>query len=303
MAKCQIRKLRKIPYLKPASSLLTEFGEEGWYGPIESSETSCKWYIRTFKVPFFEKTYQAEGFSEGEVAETVSSVASYQIRWTVLAEIGTGYAALSWNGFRRNELKPGLVDPKIESLMQFPYWYHIPTFFDELARQSNANWQHPILHEIVLQHLWDKYLTDSQYIWRHLRIRADNRGVALNAHSTGAFDQEELRMRGLQALSRQLASSALNSLEIAETPETISSVESSLLRTLIQEWGTKSYEFSLDSYSEVESTRVGLFRAHCYFAIGPSSSPQDSLQHLHCFKGDYGGSSQTLKFLLSELEH
>ncbi|NJL40351.1 MAG: hypothetical protein HC899_29105 [Leptolyngbyaceae cyanobacterium SM1_4_3] len=140
-------------------------------------------------------------------------------------------------------------------------------------------------------------------MWRHLRIRADNRGVALNAHSTGAFDQEKLQMRGLQALSKQLASSALSSLKIQETAELVSSVESSLLRTLIQEWGTKSYEFSLDGVPETENKRIGLFRAHCYFANGPSPSPQDSLQHLHCFTGNYGGSSQALNFLLSELEN
>jgi len=109
-------------------------------------------------------------------------------------------------------------------------------------------------------------------------------------------------MRGLQALSRQLASSALNSLKIQETPEIISSVESSLLRTLIQEWGTKSYEFSLDKLSDDGSKRIGLFRAHCYFANGPSPAPQDALQHLHCFTENYGGSLQALNLLLSELE-
>ena len=291
----------KHPVLKTASSLLTGFGEDGWYGPIEDLETSRKWYIRTHKVPFFEQVYQTEGVSEGEIAKQAESVAAYQIRWTVFAEIGINYIALSWNGFRHNELKSGLYDPQIESLMQFPYWSYIPSFFDELTQECQANWQHPVLHQLVLQHLWDIYLTNPEYTWRHLRIRADNHGVALNAHSTGAFDQETLQLKGLQALSRQLASSALNSLKIQETSEIISSVESFLLRTLIQEWGTKSYEFSLDRLSEDGSKRIGLFRAHCYFANGPSPAPQDSLQHLRCFSGNYGGSSQALDFLLSEL--
>lgn len=293
----------EYPTLTTASNLLTDFGEEEWYGPIKDLETTRRWYIRTHKVPFYEQVYHAEGGSEGEIAEQAQSVAAYQIRWTVLAELGTNYIALSWNGFRHNELKPGLYDQQIESLMQFPYWRYIPQFFDELAQQCKANWQHPVLHQLVLQHLWDKYLTDSRYIWRHLRIRADNRGVALNAHSTGAFDQETLQIKGLQALSRQLASSALSSLKIQETTELVSSVESSLLRTLIQEWGTRSYEFSLDGMSETENKQIGTFRAHCYFANGPSPSPQDSLQHLHCFTGNYGGSSQALNFLLSELEN
>jgi len=160
----------KYPVLKKASNLLTEFGEDGWYGPIRDLETSRKWYIRTHKVPFYEQVYQAEEASEGEIAAQAKSVATYQIRWTVLAELGTNYIALSWNGFRHNDLKPGLYDPQIESLMQFPYWSYIPSFFDELTQECQANWQYPVLHQLVLQHLWDTYLTNPQYIWRHLRI-------------------------------------------------------------------------------------------------------------------------------------
>ena len=59
----------KYPVLKKASNLLTEFGEDGWYGPIRDPETSRKWYIRTHKVPFYEQVYQSEGVSEGEIAE------------------------------------------------------------------------------------------------------------------------------------------------------------------------------------------------------------------------------------------
>ena len=307
----------KPPTSKPASLLLTELGEEGWYGPIADISSPRRWYIRTHKIPFYEQVYKAEGASAFEIAEQVKSVASHSIRWTVVAELGTNYIALSWNGFRHNELAPGLIDPHIESLMQFPYWLHIPKFFKELEKEpfnqldvfastshktSNDIWQHPVLHQVVLQNLWDKFLGNSQYVWRHLRIRADNRGVALNAHSTGAFDQETQQMRGLQALSRQLANSALKSLNIQETSETISLVENALLRTLIQEWGIKSYEFSLDKVNNSNGKSEKLFRAHCYFANGSSSSPQDSLQHLRCFTGDYGGSTQALKFLLSELK-
>jgi hypothetical protein len=155
----------EYPVFEAASNLLTKFGQEGWYGPIKDQDSSRIWYIRTCKVPFYEQVYQAEGISEGEIAEQANSVATYKIRWTVLAEIGTNYVALSWNGFRFNELKAGLYDPQIESLMQFPYWLHIPRFFDELTEKCKANWQHPVLHELVLQHLWNKYLSKPQYIW------------------------------------------------------------------------------------------------------------------------------------------
>lgn len=291
----------KLPILKSAITLFTEFGDEGWYGPIEDTITSRKWYIRSYRIPYYEQTYQTEGVSEFEIAERTKSVATYQIRWTVIAEIGETYAALSWNGFQHNELTSDLFDPEIKSLMQFPYWLHVPKFFKEFEHECEATWKHPILHQLVLGDLWDKYLSNTQYIWRHLRIRADNRGVELNAHSTGAFEQEHIQMRGLQALSRHLAYSALNSLNIQETPQVVNSVENSLLRTLIQEWGTKSYEFSLDKIFSSGEKQQSLFRAHCYFAEGPSSSPQDSFQHLLCFTKNYGGSSQSLRFLLSEL--
>jgi len=293
---------KKQPIFRPAKDLLTSFGKDTWYGPIKDDNSSRRWYIRTLKVPFYEKIHRAQITSESKISNSTNPVSEYQIRWTVIAEIDEHYVALSWTGFRHNELKGDPSDSQIESLMQFPYWYHIPQFFNELAEECQADWEHISLEKLILQELWDKYLGDSQYIWRHLRIRADNRGVALNAHSTGAYTPEGSDIRGLQALSRQLASSAIKALNVLETPAILHSVENSLLRTLIQEWGTKSYEFSLDRKSDADNKQKSLFRAHCYFTSnGPSSSPLDYLQHLNCFIKDYGGSSQALSFLLSEL--
>ncbi|MDZ8238745.1 MAG: hypothetical protein RMZ69_16630 [Nostoc sp. ChiQUE01a] len=289
------------PIFKPASNLLVEFGDEGWYGPIEGKNDIRKWYIRTFKLPYYQNTFQAGNISPDINLGTASPVATYQIRWTVVAEFGDKYVALSWNGFRYNDLKPGLVDLQIESLMQFPYWDHIPAFFDELMIQSQGNWQHPNLNNLILQNLWDKYIVNEKYIWRHLRIRTDNRGVALNAHSTGAFDQEEREMRGLQALSRHLAQTALNALNLEETSKLVNTLENALLRTLIHDWGLKSYEFSLDKKSDENGKQKGIIRSHCYFSNGKLKH-QDSFQHLSCFVENYGGSVQALKFILSELQ-
>jgi hypothetical protein len=263
------------PVYRSAEILLTKFGEEGWYGPIRDAEGGSRtWYIRTQGVPFYEQDVsQAAGISPGEIPAEINSVATYNIRWTVIAEIGLNYIALSWNGFRHNELRPSSVNPTVESLMQFPYWKYIPSFFDELSQSCKTFWKYPVLNKLVLKDLWDKYLDDPQYIWRHLRIRAENQGVALNVHSTGAADNEERQMRGLQALSKELASSALFSLDIPETLELISLVENALLRTLIQCWGTKSYEFSLSSFSKEINKNKEIFRANCYFSIEGSSSP------------------------------
>jgi hypothetical protein len=291
----------KCPTLKDASQLLTEFGEDGWYGPIIDSGTEKKWYIRTHRIPYPERgIYQAGERTEGEIIAREAKQVSSFIRWTVIAELGENYVALSWNNFRFKDSEIDIADPRSENLVQFPYWKYIDSFFDELTSKCKSDWKHPVLHRLILQNIWDKYIDNSSFTWRHLRIRADNCGVALNAHSTGAFDSE--KMKGLQALAKQLASSALKSLGAEETTEVANSVENALLRTLIKEWGTKSYEFSLDQVSGNGQKSMKVFRAHCYFAIGTSPSPQDSLQHLLCFIGDYGGSSQTLQFLLSEIE-
>lgn len=160
--------------------------------------------------------------------------------------------------------------------------------------------------------MWNKYLNkstnDFHYKWQHLRIRAESAGVALNAHSSGI---SEINVSGLQALSRQLAESALETLGLIDDVEKISNVENALLRTLLKEWGTKSYEFSLDrevnlreadtESSEKKAQLEKLFKAHCYFGLKPNSTTQDSLQHLKCYSGYYGGSTSVLKFLLREL--
>ena len=89
-----------------------------------------------------------------------------------------------------------------------------------------------------------------------------------------------------------------------------------MLRTLIKEWGTKSYEFSLERKalsdesslstnqtkieSESQTEIKKRFKAHCYFGLKPKSNTQDLLQHLNCCP-KFGGSTGALNFLLHEL--
>ena len=297
------------PQYKSPEVLLTEFGEDSWYGPIKDVYHSEKWYIRTMTIPFYEKgVSQAKELRPDEIPERNPLVAVYKIRWIVVAEVGKKHMALSWNGFSYNDLNPSSANFELDSLLQFPYWKYIPNFLDELSKDFEGKCEYPVLHKLILQDLWTKYLNNSEYIWRHLRIRADNRGVALNVHTTGACDNEERQMRGLQALSKKLASSALSALSMQETSEVINVIETALLGTLIQDWGAKSYEFSLsrncisiDKNGDEVLSDVEIFRAHCYFSIGGKISNQDSFQHLHCFTKGYGGSKSALKFLLSEL--
>ncbi|MEO0928905.1 MAG: hypothetical protein AAFY63_23985, partial [Cyanobacteria bacterium J06643_13] len=179
----------------------------------------------------------------------------------------------------------------------------IPNYFQEIAEFCQAGCIEPNLHKLILHDMWDKYIKNNQYRWNHIRIRAESSGVALNAHSS---EIKEINVKGLKALSGKLAESILASVGITDD-NSKSLGEVAGLRTLIKEWGTKSYEFSLeieDSNPRTEglnkkSMYNKLIKAHCYFGLKPNSSTQDSLQHLKC---DCGGSTGVLKFLLGGLE-
>jgi hypothetical protein len=294
----QLGTYARTPKLNSSASLLKEFGQDGWYGPIqEPNHPNKKWYIRTYKIV----DYVRRGTG------TASQLDERYIRWSVIAEVGKNYLALSWDGFTYSST----TDERIEQRTQFPFWSHIPVFFDELANHCEADWKHPNLHKLVLHDMWDKYLNKSingvAYKWKHLKIRAEASGLAINAQSSGI---QEIDVRGLQALSQQIAHSVLNILGLSGDPEKISNAEDAILLTLIKEWGTKSYEFELDRElmaNEIEKQILKkvklkhLMKAYCYFGLKPNSKTQDSLQHLKCYSGYYGGSTGVLEFLLKEL--
>lgn len=288
------------PNLADSTLLLRNFGEEKWYGAIFNKERNKKWYIRVHKVP------NPSFIGVGE-ARTLDR--SQNIRWMVAAEIGAGYISLHWNGFTSS-----IYEDNDETLKQnqFTYWKYIPKFFDELKELFKGEWEHSNLHTLVLTDLWDKYLNKElggfKYKWQHLRIRAEASGVALNARSAGSSD---IDVRGLQALSRQLASSAIESLgiEISDDSAKFSDVENAVLRTLIHKWGTKSYEFRLDRLSVINANKIqegenkkeSIFKAHCYFGAKAESENPDALVHLLC-SIEYGGSTGALDFLINEIE-
>ena len=230
----QLGKHLEEPKLAESTFLLRNFGEEKWYGAIFNKERNKKWYIRVHKVP--NPSYI--GIGEARKLDL-----SQNIRWIVAAEIADGYISLHWNGFTNSVYEDNDATLKQN---QFPYWKYIPQFFDELKELFKGEWEYPILSTLVLSDLWDKYLNKEirgfKYEWAHLRIRAEASGVALNARSAGSSD---IDVRGLQALSKQLAKSAIESLGLEELEDSprFSDVENAILRTIIQEWGTKSYEF------------------------------------------------------------
>jgi len=288
------------PNLKSPALLLEEFGDDGWYGPIQEFTGQQKWYVRTYKII----DYIRRGSGE------TSQIDKRYIRWTVVAEVSDNYVALSWEGFTFTSINE--LEDHEDAQKQFSFWLCIPGFFDELADYCKGQWFHPNLHQLILHNMWDKYLNtrinDYYYKWKHLRIRAEAAGLALNAHSSGVAD---IDVRGLQALSQELSKSVLKTLGLEDDVEKTSDVENAILLTLIKGWGTKSYEFSLDRVldsrqSEIEGTKSQatlehVLKAHCYFGLKPNSKTQDSLQHLRCYVTYHSGSTKVLKFLLREL--
>ena len=284
-----------LPLSGTPNSLFTDFCEDVWHGPISQPEHTNAWYVRTMAIdrPYY------------ETSNGTQQIKHSHIRWMITAEISPSYIALSWNGFSHKE---ELAD-RLSSDSQFPFWRYIPNFIEELSAIIGGAYKDVNLHKLILMHLWDKYLGDQHtnsysHVWRHRRIRSEAAGVAVNAHSSGIA---EIDIKGIQALSSQLAKSALKSLNMDEDASNVSVVEKAIIRTLIHEWGAKSYEFSLEGMQsesnnpEEQSTRKNIFRAHCYFGLTPGRKNQDSFQHLKCYAG-YGGTSGTLRFLLSALK-
>ncbi|MGK7956659.1 MAG: hypothetical protein AB4063_15625 [Crocosphaera sp.] len=247
---------------------MTEFGEDDWYGPIKSINDQEISYVRMKKITDY-------FLENGQIKER-------QIRWPVIAEISQDFVALSWNGFSTSEL----TDESTERLIAFPHWNYIPKFSDELAKLCQTHFEAPKLHKLICIQMWDKYRKNKEYRWRHLRIRAEASGVALNAHSAGLT---EIDITGLDALSRYIAKSTLESVGVEQDAKKINAAEDAIISSLVKDWGTKSYEFSLDkivnnddseTITDTKTKYRKLFKAHCYFGMKQNSITQDSLQHL-----------------------
>ncbi len=179
---------------------------------------------------------------------------------------------------------------RAESASQFPYWLYIPDFFDELEGVLETELQSPNLHDLVLYQLWDRFRLDQDYTWTDLRIRAESGGVSLSARSSGSI--VEIDVRGINHLARTLRRSVNRELRSQGlTMPSEEKMDEVILRTLIREFGAKSYELSLERGQE------DLFKAHIYFGMKPDSPGPDSFPHLNCFTS-WRNPVEQLQFLL-----
>lgn len=263
--------------LPSATPLLSEFGEEGWHGPIIDPSGSPAWYIHIKKLHHFRIVSNQPRLSF--------------IRWAVMAHVSPRHIALSWNNFSHRP------DKEDEETSRNQFWHHIPQMFKDLENFLGGKWKHPGLNKLILHDLWDRYRSDPDYRWLHLRIRAERYGVALSARSAGVT---EVDVAGLEALTRNLARSAAKAAKIADS-QLIFEMEAELLRTLLREWGANSYAFQLDrAAEEEEGAYKTLFKGHCYFGLRGNLQNQDRLQHIECYQAS-GGSTGALSFFLGNL--
>ncbi|WP_019500788.1 hypothetical protein [Pseudanabaena sp. PCC 6802] len=134
----------KEPDLEDAAFLLSSFGEEKWYGAINAKKSDKKWYVRVHKI----SSPSYIGIGEARTLDR-----NRNIRWIIAAEICSNYIALHWKGFSYI-----LQEESDIRQHQFPYWMHIPKFFDELKELLEGNWEDPNLNKLILSDLWHKYL-------------------------------------------------------------------------------------------------------------------------------------------------
>jgi hypothetical protein len=272
------------PQNSPASFFL-QFGDtKAWYGPV-SSDDGRTWMAYSTAIKHLVETSEMGG-------ET--TYAKARIRWQVIAEIGDDYIALHWNNFNRVDDEDALGRSE-----QFEYWIYIPAIVAGLEKLIGSSLAEPALNKLVLHQLMNRYDSNSAYSWQHLRVRAEAEGIALNARSGGAR-VAEIDISGIRGLTKAMAEAAARALGRSTDEAAVAKIERALLRTLVHEWGTLSYEFCLEPISGAASANHS-FRGHVYFGAKPDGKGPDQLAHCKCFK-NYGGSSAALRFLREHLK-
>lgn len=273
----KIGEVNEYPNLENPEELIYSEGRPEWYGPvIDSDNENVYWYIR----PHFPVHWELDG--------DPLSLVQRQIRWLAFARVTNGYVSIHWQGFT-----VALQQEMVEHENQFPYWNFIPDCFSELSEILNIQLLDPNLHDLILHNLWDEYRLDDSYSWTDLRIRAESGGVSLNARSSGV--DYDIDIRGINHLARTLRNSISQELnqENIDLPN-VNRLDEVILRTLIREFGAKSYEFSLEHEQEK------IFKGHVYFGMKPNFPGPDSFPHINCYSS-WGYYQNQLEFILDEL--
>jgi hypothetical protein len=110
-----------------------------------------------------------------------------------MAHVSERNIAFCWNNFTHRPANTA------EERERNPFWHYIPDMFSELEDLLDGQkWKSPVLNQLVLHDLWDRYRIDPEYRWLHLRIRAERYGVALSAYDELAFDIEAIMLDAVE---------------------------------------------------------------------------------------------------------
>ncbi len=251
---------KTFPTLRDPVEIVFSPSKAEWHGPVIVDDDN--WYIR----PHYTSQWEFDDISK--------KPQEYQIRWLCFARVSETFVSLHWQGFSLAD-KIELIDHE----SQFRYWEYIPAFFDEFQKVLKIKLNPPLLHNLVLHDFWDEFRLSHDHEWEDLRIRAESGGVSLNVKSSGrsASEDEDLNITDIKHLAKTLSLSATKELNISLDKIKQARLEESILRTLIREFGAKSYEFSLTNQGQK------LIRAHFYFGMKPNTPSPDSFPHVNCF--------------------
>lgn len=254
--------LPRLPQLSDPLELVVSLGEEKWYGPVSHPiDESANWYIR----PVF--------LNHWEILSGQSSPQQSLIRWLCFVRVYKEITSLHWRGFTYTDAPERVHQNNI----QFPYWERIPRIFDEFQSITNARLSDVGLHRIILHDLWDIYRYDQNFTWIDRRIRAESGGVSLNAR---AGNIQELSIQGIRGLANTIRCSIESELtkNYGRGFQNGELIDEVILRTLLREYGTLSYEFSLEKRNGEQ-----IFRAHSYFGQRLNFNGPDCFPHLNVF--------------------
>lgn len=280
----KIGNIIKFPICDNPNVLITEDGQEKWYGPVKnpSDDKEALWYIRPQFIDYW------------DTAENEEAPRKFKARWLCFARLTSKSLSLHWRGFTYPN-GPEAVENNARRT-QFAYWQYVPQLFLEFEKLIDTKLEYVNLHNIMLYYLWDKFLDDEEYVWTHTRIRAESGGVSLNAHAGNTSDKD-LNVGGILKLATTIRKAMENEL-LARHNFVLSQpdhFDNAILRTLIREFGALSYGFSLQRWGGV------IFKAHSYFGLKPNSQSSDSFPHMLVVYMDREVIEQ-LKFILLHAE-
>ncbi len=272
----KIGEVPRMPTLGSAHDLLWTPGTPRWYGPVQGSN-NVLWYIYPLFIPH--KIIYGDQVKEE------------MLRWLCFARVTHDTISLHWSGFSHTD-KEEDASTTIGRNSQFQFWNHVPNLFVELEKVIGARVNFLNLQNLVLHSMINDFDNSPVYEWKHLKIRSEAHGIALNART--AYQTKSIEDTGLIKLARSIKNAIAedltknNSINLPDEQR----VERVVLNTLIREHGALSYEFALSERKEL------MLRMHVYFGFRGESSPtQDRFPHIKVYTSQQSDIEQMDYFL------